>query len=251
MPRPHPGSATCTAGVRATSSCGTTAPPCIAAGHGPRTRRGSWCARPFPPLTRTGSGPSARRHGRRRNKHASLQDRGTLVAAHEPARCEPTSWSGLCLHIHITESAPARVEGLDEAKLTAGRGIEGVRYFNGIGTFSPKPDVREVTLIEMEVLDAMARGGPPFPGEKVEVAPAEHRRNLTKLGVPLSHIVDKSLRVGGTVLGGGRMNFPCKYLEKLLARPVYTALLNRSGLNCRIELGGNIRKGDPITPLDD
>ena len=52
------------------------------------------------------------------------------------------------------------MEELDEAKLIAGRGIEGDRYFNGIGTYSPKPDVREVTLIEMEVLDAIARGDP-------------------------------------------------------------------------------------------
>ena len=69
------------------------------------------------------------------------------------------------------------MEELREAKLIAGRGIEGDRYFNGIGTYSPKPDVREVTLIEMEVLDAIARGDPPFPGEKVEIAPAEHRRS--------------------------------------------------------------------------
>ena len=52
------------------------------------------------------------------------------------------------------------------------------------------------------------------------------------------------------MLSGGRLNFPCRYLERLVRLSVYTALLNRSGLNCRIELGGTIRKGDPITPLD-
>jgi hypothetical protein len=51
------------------------------------------------------------------------------------------------------------------------------------------------------------------------------------------------------VLTGGRLNFPCKYLEKLPGRPVYTPLLNRSGLNCRIEVDGIIRKRDAITPL--
>jgi hypothetical protein len=151
------------------------------------------------------------------------------------------SWSGRLLHIHIAERASLAMAELDEAKLIAGRGIEGDRYFNGIGTYSPKPDVREVTLIEMEVLDAIARGDPPFPGEKVEIAPAEHRRNLTTLGVPLNHLVGKRFKIGEAVLSGGRMNFPCKYLEKLLARPVYTALLNRSGLNCRIEVGGTDR----------
>jgi MOSC domain-containing protein YiiM len=53
------------------------------------------------------------------------------------------------------------------------------------------------------------------------------------------------------VLIGGRLNYPCRYLERLLGRPVYDALLNRSGLNCRIERGGIIRKGDPITSFDD
>jgi MOSC domain-containing protein YiiM len=160
------------------------------------------------------------------------------------------SWTGRLLHIHIAEKASVAMEELDEAKLIAGRGIEGDRYFNGIGTYSPKPDVREVTLIEMEVLDALARGDPPSPGKKVELAPWAHRRNLTTLGVPLNHLVGKRFKIGETVIKGGRLNFPCKYLEKLLGLPVYTALLNRSGLNCWIETGGIIRKGDPITPLE-
>jgi MOSC domain-containing protein YiiM len=141
------------------------------------------------------------------------------------------SWSGRLLHIHIAKRASFVMEELDEATLIAGRGIEGDRYFNGTGTYSPKPDVREVTLIEMEVLDAMARGDPPGPGEKVELAPGDHRRNLTTLGVPLNHLVGKRFKIGEAVLTGGRLNFPCKYLEKLLGRPVYTPLLNRSGLN--------------------
>src|SRR5258708_13902577 len=158
------------------------------------------------------------------------------------------SWSGRLLHIHIAERASLAMEELDEAKLIAGRGIEGDRYFNGIGTYSPKPDVREVTLIEMEVLDAIARADPPFPAEKVELSPGKHRRNLTTLGVPLNHLVGKRFKIGEAVLSGGGLNFPCKYLEKLLARPVYTALLNRSGLHCRIELGGANPRGRPDPP---
>jgi len=153
------------------------------------------------------------------------------------------SWSGRLLHIHIAKRASLAMEEIDEAKLVAGRGIDGDRYFYGTGTYSPKPDAREVTLIEMEVLEAIARGDPPAPGKQVELAPADHRRNLTTLGVPLNHLVGRLI--------GGRLNFPCRYLEKLLGRPVYTPLLNRSGLNCRIEVGGTIRKGDPITPLED
>jgi MOSC domain-containing protein YiiM len=161
------------------------------------------------------------------------------------------SWTGRLLHIHIAEKASTTMQELDEARLVAGRGIEGDRYFNGTGTYSPKPDVREVSLIEMEVLDALARGDPPFPGAKVALAPGAHRRNLTTLGVPLNHLVGKRFKIGEAVLKGGRLNFPCKYLEKLLGLPVYLPLLNRSGLNCWIETGGTIRRGDPITLLDD
>src|SRR6516165_5725972 len=112
------------------------------------------------------------------------------------------SWSGRLLHIHIAERASLAMEELDEAKLIAGLGIEGDRYFKGIGTYSPKPDAREVTLIEMEVLDAIARGDPPSPGKQVEIAPAEHRRNLTTLGVPLNHLVGKRFEVGEIIRKG-------------------------------------------------
>jgi MOSC domain-containing protein YiiM len=161
------------------------------------------------------------------------------------------SWSGRLLHIHIAERASLPMQELEEATLVAGRGIEGDRYFNGTGTYSPKPDVRDVTLIEMEVLEAMARGDPPSPGKVVKLAPSDHRRNLTTLGVPVNHLVGRRFRIGEVVLSGGRLNFPCKYLERLLGQPTYVAMLNRSGINCRIEVGGTIRKGDPIIPIDD
>lgn len=160
-------------------------------------------------------------------------------------------WTGELLHIHIAEAASHEMEELAQAELIAGKGIVGDRYFTGKGTYSPKPDVREVTLIEIEALDAMERGDPPFPGVKVKLEPIEHRRNLTTRGVPLNHLVGKRFRVGDVVLKGGRLNFPCKYIEELLGIPIYTALINRSGLNCWIETGGIIRRGDPIELLPD
>lgn len=161
------------------------------------------------------------------------------------------AWTGRLLHIHIAPSASFEMEELEEAKLIAGKGIEGDRYYFGTGTYSPKPDAREVTLIEMEVLDALARGDPPLPGSKVELKPVDHRRNLTTIGVPLGHLVGRKFRVGETILKGGRLNFPCKYMEELLGLPVYTPLLNRSGLNCWIVEGGTIRRGDSIEPIAD
>ncbi len=159
-------------------------------------------------------------------------------------------WSGTLEFIHIAPAASYEMEELHEAFLVAGRGIEGDRYFNGTGTYSPKPDVREVTLIEMEALDALARNDPPLQEKPMSLLPIDHRRNFTTRGVPLNHLVGKRFRVGETVLKGGRLNFPCKYLEELLGLPVYLPLYNRSGLNCWIEKGGIVRQGDIIEPLD-
>lgn len=159
-------------------------------------------------------------------------------------------WIGALTHIHIAPAASYEMEALSEAVCVAGRGIEGDRYFLGTGTYSPKPDVREVTLIEQEALDALNRNDPPLQEGPLRLMPGDHRRNLTVRGVPLNHLVGRRFRVGAVILRGGRLNFPCRYLEELLGMPVYLPLYNRSGLNCGIESGGVIRPGDTIALLD-
>lgn len=163
---------------------------------------------------------------------------------------DETVWSdGLLEHIHIAPFASYEMEALEEAELIAGKGIKGDRYYKGIGTYSPKPDVREVTLIEAEALEALAVNQPPMQDGPLFIEPIDHRRNLTTRGVPLNHLVGKRFRVGEVVLEGGRLNFPCAYLAELLGLPVFLPLYNRSGLNCSIISGGIIRPGDPINPI--
>lgn len=161
------------------------------------------------------------------------------------------SWTGKLLHIHIAPEASFEMEELSEAQLVAGKGIVGDRYYLGRGTYSPKPDCREITLIEREALDALSRDDPPMQGESISVDSGEHRRNLTVEGVPLNHLVGYRFQIGEVILSGGRLNFPCRYLENLLQRPVFLPLYNRSGLNCWIEKGGIIRPGDSIIPLNE
>jgi len=155
-------------------------------------------------------------------------------------------WRGTLTHIHIAPAASEAMAALSEAECIAGRGIVGDRYFRGTGTYSAKPDSREVSLIEQEVLDALARNDPPLQSGPIELAPHEHRRNLTVAGVPLNHLVGRRFRVGAVILRGGRLNFPCKYLADLLGKPVMLPLYNRSGLNCSIECSGVIRPGDVV-----
>jgi MOSC domain-containing protein YiiM len=153
-------------------------------------------------------------------------------------------FSGVLLAIHIAQQASAPMVELDAARLVEGVGIEGDRYATARGTYSDKPHPdRQVTLIEMETLDALARD------HGIDLPPHETRRNLTVAGVPLNHLVGREFRVGDVVLVGGRLNVPCLYLEDLLGKPVFKPLINRSGLNCRIVKGGTIRPGDAIRPL--
>ncbi len=152
-------------------------------------------------------------------------------------------WSGRLEHIHITDAGRAAMRRLDQARLIVDKGIEGDRYFLGTGTYSMKPEPgRQVTLIEAETLEALARD------EGIELAPHEHRRNLTVTGVSLNHLVGRQFRVGEVLLEGTRLNLPCKYLELVTGKTVYAPLLNRSGLNCRIIAGGTIHPGDQLTP---
>jgi len=151
------------------------------------------------------------------------------------------TWQGQLLHIHIAPVASAPMRALSEALLIAGKGIEGDRYAAGRGTYSTKNHVdRQTTLIEIETLEALARD------HGVVLAPHEHRRNLTTRGVPLNHLVGQYFRVGKCVLYGGRLNVPCTYLETITGKKVFMLLLNRSGLNCRIVVGGPARVGDSI-----
>jgi MOSC domain-containing protein YiiM len=154
-------------------------------------------------------------------------------------------WRGELLNIHVTPQACGSMEPLAEAQLVAGVGIVGDRYATRRGTYSARHNVdRQVTLIEVEVLEALVRD------HDVELASHEHRRNLTTRGVPLNHLVGQYFRVGECVLYGGRLNVPCQHLDDLVGKKVFRRLINRSGLNCRIIVGGIIRLGDRIDWCD-
>jgi MOSC domain-containing protein YiiM len=154
-------------------------------------------------------------------------------------------WHGTLLHIHVAAAASKPMRSLERANLIVGGGIEGDRYAARTGTYSAKHHIdRQVTLIEAETLDALARD------HGIELAPAEHRRNLTTRGVPVNHLVGRYFRVGECVLFGGRLNMPCRYLEELTGKKVFKPLLNRSGLNCRIIVGGVVHTEDAVIPCN-
>ena len=156
---------------------------------------------------------------------------------------------GKLLFIHIAEQASSKMKELKEAILVEGKGIKGDRYYNNTGKYSNISDIREITIIENEVLNALKENQPPLQKDKIILKPNEHRRNLTCQGVPLNYLVGKRIKIGEVILEGGRLNFPCKYLADLLNKPLLLPLYNRSGLNCKIIKGGRIRVNDEIKPV--
>ena len=106
-----------------------------------------------------------------------------------------------------------------------------------------------MTLIEIEALQALARNDPPCNPDPSLFTLADHRRNLTTEGIPLNHLVGRRFPRRRSYTCRRPIEFPLQIPRTDHGVAGVHAALNRSGLNCSIELGGIIRKGDPIEPL--
>ena|ERR1051325_9574366 len=149
---------------------------------------------------------------------------------------------GQLIGIFIAQHKGHDLHGTDKAEAVPGRGLVGDRYFLKEGTYSAKdgPD-REVTLIEAEALEGLARE------YEITLAPYQSRRNLLTRGVPLNHLVGKTFTIGGVVLLGIRLCEPCGHLEKLTGKPVEKGLKHRGGLRAQILAGGLLEIGAAIS----
>ncbi len=134
------------------------------------------------------------------------------------------------------------MQAVAEVRAIPGAGLEGDRYFLKQGTFfKPEPDF-ELTLIEAEALEGMKNE------YKIEVAPAESRRNVVTRGVPLNHLVGKDFQIGDVRIHGIRLCEPCSHLQKLTNREVIKGLRHRGGLRAQILSEGMLKAGDTVSP---
>jgi hypothetical protein len=60
---------------------------------------------------------------------------------------------------------------LQPVQLVPGRAVQIAQLLRG------KPDFREVTVFEMEVLEALARNDPPVQSGPIKIAPTDRRRS--------------------------------------------------------------------------
>lgn len=153
--------------------------------------------------------------------------------------------AGVVISLHLAPAAGVEISTLTEALAVAGRGLEGDRYFYQRGTYSSYPGSgRQVTLIESEALEALARE------YEVQLAPGLARRNIVTGEVALNHLVGKTFTVGAVLLRGMRLCEPCLHLEKLTAKGAARGLIHRGGLRAEIISGGMIRVGDAVAVID-
>ncbi|MDB5503482.1 MAG: hypothetical protein JWR89_3384 [Tardiphaga sp.] len=153
------------------------------------------------------------------------------------------AWTGVVRHLHITPRAFLPMRAMAELQLIAGKGIDSDRYMIGReeGFYSSKPEEgRQVTLFEIETLLALKRD------HNIDLAPEEHRRNVTVAGVPLTHLVGQKFWLGETLLEATRLSIPCRHIEEITGKAIFDPLINRSGLNCKILQGGTVRVGDAV-----
>jgi MOSC domain-containing protein YiiM len=150
---------------------------------------------------------------------------------------------GNVISIHIAPTGAAPMKAVTTAQAVAGKGLEGDRYYSKLGTYSNQAGSgREVTLIEIEAIDALKRD------YEVELDASRSRRNIVTQGVPLNHFVGKEFRVGDVVLRGTRLCEPCAHMEKLTVKGAMRGLIHRGGLRADIVKSGTIKVGDRILP---
>lgn len=151
-------------------------------------------------------------------------------------------WTGEVVVVQIAEGAGTSMIEMAEVLAVAGRGLEGDRYFKGIGFFSHNEGPRrQVTLFETEVIETIRRD------QNAELTTGECRMNLLTRNVPLSHLVGCKFRVGEALLRGVKLNEPCKHLEDVAGRKLAPWLIHRCGLNAEVLEGGTIRPGDSVS----
>jgi MOSC domain-containing protein YiiM len=152
-------------------------------------------------------------------------------------------FQGELVGIYLAEHKEADLQSVKQVEAVPGRGLVGDRYYLQQGSYSNKPGPdREVTLIEIEALDAL------FRECDIQLSPAQARRNLVTRGVPLNHLVGQDFAVGSVRFRGIRLCEPCGLLEKLTHVGVNKGLCHRGGLRAKVVRGGTLRPGDTIWP---
>jgi MOSC domain-containing protein YiiM len=150
---------------------------------------------------------------------------------------------GTVEHIHIARERSGPVEPVESIELVKGIGILGDRNALKPGEWDESHLGEELTLVEAESLERLAREYDIF------LEPGDTRRNVTTRGISLNDLVGKRFRVGDVFAEGVELCEPCSHLQSLLGRPIIRPLVHRAGLRALLVNSGTIRVGDEVEAL--
>lgn len=142
--------------------------------------------------------------------------------------------------IYIAPEGSVPMTKVSSIGAIAGCGLDGDRYCEGTGYWTPVGDICEVTLIAFEDLNYIQQE------LGLEVMNGEHRRNLVTSGIDLDTLAGKRFRIGEAVLRYDRPRPPCKHIQDLTEPGMTRALVGRGGHCARVEQAGEIHPGDGI-----
>ncbi|MBL8523477.1 MAG: MOSC domain-containing protein [Betaproteobacteria bacterium] len=135
---------------------------------------------------------------------------------------------------------PMRV--MERVEAIAGRGLAGDRT-----AMKSRPgNARQVTLIQAEHLDAVAR-----LLRRGVVDPSLARRNIVIGGVNLLSLKGHRFQLGGALLEMTGECHPCSLMELQMGEGGYNAMRGHGGINARVIEGGPIAVGDILTAVPD
>ena len=129
---------------------------------------------------------------------------------------------------------------VDRARVVAGKGIEGDRFFFADGA----PAGNALTLIARESLEDLERE------TGIHLSAAESRRQVLTSGVVLNALVGRHFRVGEVECVGVELCEPCRHLAALTDWGVLRGLVHRGGLNADVLTDGEIAVGDSVVTVD-
>jgi MOSC domain-containing protein YiiM len=181
-------------------------------------------------------------------------EEGYVIAPFDPALSADSTSPALRARIEtasveaiaITDRAEAPMQQIMTAQAIPGRGLDGDRYANRAGTFTPRSgrgSGYDLTLIEAEVLDELTLPD----GQRLGYA--EARRNIVSRGIDLNTLVGQRFRIGDVECVGRRLCEPCAHLERLTHKGVLRKLIHRGGLRADILTAGSITVGAAIERL--
>lgn len=153
--------------------------------------------------------------------------------------------------IYLTNSAGAKMQSANSAKLNAGIGIEGDRYAMGTGAYSATvpAKVRHISLISLsgiETANDWLRAGdePAFEA-------SETRRNIALEGITaaeLNNLVGRRFQLGKIQMLGTELCTPCERPAQLLSRPSFMdAFEGRGGIRAEVLSSGILSIGDQLS----